>query len=84
MILICLLVGILLTFGYICLVAVCPKTMVWISYIVFFIGVFVFGVALFMRYTDLKSGVDKEYNWESPTLFLVLAIVAWSIGLLAI
>jgi hypothetical protein len=37
-----------------------------------------------MRYDDLENGIEGIYNWESPTKYMVGAIVVWSILLLSI
>jgi hypothetical protein len=37
-----------------------------------------------MRYEDLDSGIEGIYNWESPTGYMVGAIVTWSLLLLSI
>ena len=58
--------------------------MVWTSYAMFFVMMLVLGFALWMRYEDLDSGVEKNYNWESPTSYMVGAIVVWVIMLLSV
>lgn len=82
-ILICIILAIGLSLGFLWFVHACTSCMVYVSYGIFYIGIFVLGCAFFMRYTDLSKN-GNSYSWEDPWAYLILAIVVWVIGLLSI